>query len=137
MSRAVFAMHFVGESKDLRDMLSNPHLVRMLCHLDTTPRPDRHLEAAMHEPIFTEFVDECLRIVEPPTKWRASFACFVKMESDSKSGLHTSFLDTLLYEWLHKCPTTFLFLSYSFFAGEFAVDHSADFNGLQLDNSSI
>jgi len=49
----------------LHDMLANRHLVRMLCHLDTVPWPDRHLEAAMHEPIFTEFVDECLRIVEP------------------------------------------------------------------------
>jgi len=47
------------------DMLTNRHLVRMLCHLDTTTRPDVDMEAAMHEPIFTEFVDECLRIVEP------------------------------------------------------------------------
>jgi len=54
-----------GESSVIRNMLSNRHLVRMMCHLDTTSRPDVDMEAAMHEPIFTEFVDECLRIVEP------------------------------------------------------------------------
>jgi len=47
-------------------MLSNRHLLRIICHLDTSCRPDVDMEAAMHEPIFTEFVDECLRIVEPP-----------------------------------------------------------------------
>jgi len=57
-----------GESDMIRDMLSNQHLVRMLCHLDMTRRPDVDVEAAMHEPIFTEFVDECLRIVEPQSK---------------------------------------------------------------------
>jgi len=56
---------YTGESDVIRDMLSNQHLVRMLCHLDTTPRPDVDVEAAMHEPIFTEFVDECLHVVEP------------------------------------------------------------------------
>ena len=55
----------VGESTVLHDMLANRHLVRIICHLDTVPWPDLHLEAAMHEPIFTEFVDECLRVVEP------------------------------------------------------------------------
>ena len=54
-----------GESAVVRDLLSNQHLVRMLCHLDTTPRPDVDIDAAMQEPIFTEFVDECLRVVEP------------------------------------------------------------------------
>ena len=49
------------------EMLSNRHLVRMLCHLDTTTRPDVDLHAAMQEPIFTDFVDECLRVVEPPS----------------------------------------------------------------------
>jgi len=58
----------VGESEVIRDMLSNRHLVHMLCHLDTTTRPDVDVEAAMHEPIFTEFVNECLRIVEPQSK---------------------------------------------------------------------
>ena len=41
----------------------------MLCHLDTTRQPDVDMEAAMQEPIFTEFVDECLRIVEPQSNW--------------------------------------------------------------------
>lgn len=61
------ALKKLGESGVISDMLSNQHLVRMLCHLDTTPRPDVDVEAAMHEPIFTEFVDECLRIVDPQT----------------------------------------------------------------------
>lgn len=54
-----------GESKLIADMLSNPHLSRIVCNLDNSRKPDVDIEAAMHEPIFTEFVDECLRIVEP------------------------------------------------------------------------
>lgn len=54
-----------GESEQVRVMLSNRHLLRIVCHLDTTRQPHVDMDAAMHEPIFTEFVDECLRIVEP------------------------------------------------------------------------
>lgn len=57
-----------GDSTVIRDMLSNPHLARIIRHLDSTDRPDVDIEAAMHEPIFTEFADECLRIVEPSSE---------------------------------------------------------------------
>ena len=46
-------------------MLGNPHLQRMLRHMDNSERAEKDLEAAMKEPIFTEFVDQCLEIVEP------------------------------------------------------------------------
>jgi len=61
-------VQYTGESAVIRDLLCNQHLVRMLCHLDTTSRPNDDVEAAMHEPIFTEFVDKCLHIVEPQSK---------------------------------------------------------------------
>ena len=47
-------------------MLSNKHLKDILKEIDTSKNPEKHLENAMQLPIFTEFVDQCLSIVEPP-----------------------------------------------------------------------
>lgn len=46
-------------------MIKNRHLVAILRYLDTTEKPEAALELAMREPIFVEFADECLQIVEP------------------------------------------------------------------------
>ena len=46
-------------------MLHNPDLQNMLRHLDSTENPEVAMENAMQEPIFTDFVDVCLGIVEP------------------------------------------------------------------------
>jgi len=54
----------VGVSSELRDLLSNPHLQQMICHLNTTTSAPGDIEVAMHEPIFREFADKCLEIVE-------------------------------------------------------------------------
>lgn len=37
----------------------------MLETLDKSPDPDSLIQEYMQEPIFTEYVDECLKIVEP------------------------------------------------------------------------
>ncbi|GBP70342.1 Zinc finger HIT domain-containing protein 3 [Eumeta japonica] len=52
-------------SKQLKQYLENPHLRKILEELDKSPYPDPLIQEFMQEPIFTEFVDECLKVVEP------------------------------------------------------------------------
>jgi len=54
----------LSTSDHLRNMLMS-HLREMLIEIDNSKEPDKHLEQAMQIPIFTEFVDECMGIVEP------------------------------------------------------------------------
>ena len=49
----------------MKALLENPHLADLVRHLDVTTHPERDMEAAMQEPIFQEFVDACLRVVQP------------------------------------------------------------------------
>ncbi|CAH8512083.1 unnamed protein product [Heterobilharzia americana] len=51
-------------SERIRVMLKNPHLRSLLRYLNDTNKPNSALENAMREPIFVEFSDECLKIVE-------------------------------------------------------------------------
>ncbi|XP_002157954.2 zinc finger HIT domain-containing protein 3 isoform X1 [Hydra vulgaris] len=53
-------------SEHLKNMLTNKHLKSILMEIDASKTPEKHLENAMQIPIFTEFVDRCLSIVEPP-----------------------------------------------------------------------
>ena len=46
-------------------MLHNKHLREMIKEIDSSEEPDKLLVQAMQFPIFTEFVDECFRVVEP------------------------------------------------------------------------
>ena len=46
-------------------MLHKEHLRKMIKGIDASGDPGKLLGQAMQIPIFTEFVDECLRIVEP------------------------------------------------------------------------
>nr|CAX70333.1 Zinc finger HIT domain-containing protein 3 [Schistosoma japonicum] len=52
-------------SDRIRDLLKNPHLRSLLRFLNDTDKPYTALENAMHEPIFVEFSDECLKIIDP------------------------------------------------------------------------
>ena len=54
-----------GHSRELRNMLFNKHLKEMIKEIDASQNPEKLLTNAMQIPIFTEFVDACLRIVEP------------------------------------------------------------------------
>lgn len=56
---------FSGHSQELRGMLHNKHLREMIKEIDSSEDPGKLLGQAMQIPIFTEFVDECLRTVEP------------------------------------------------------------------------
>ncbi|XP_046355985.2 zinc finger HIT domain-containing protein 3-like [Haliotis rufescens] len=53
------------ESGELKTLLQNPHLRVMMSALVGADNPGKLMEDAMKEPIFTEFADECLKVVEP------------------------------------------------------------------------
>lgn len=58
-----------GQSKELRDLLCNPHLRQLLQSIDSADSKDDTMKTAMQEPLFVEFSDQCLRIVENEEKW--------------------------------------------------------------------
>lgn len=49
-------------------MLLNPHLRQLLVTVDQTEDKSAFMKKYMQEPLFLEFADHCLRIVEPPEK---------------------------------------------------------------------
>ncbi|XP_074701495.1 zinc finger HIT domain-containing protein 3 isoform X2 [Strix aluco] len=57
-----------GESEELRDLLLNPHLRQLLLTVDQAEDKSSLMKKYMQEPLFVEFADCCLRIVEPPEK---------------------------------------------------------------------
>lgn len=54
------------QSTELKQCLENPHVRKILQLLDKSPHPDQLMQECMLEPIFTEFVDACLNVVQPP-----------------------------------------------------------------------
>lgn len=63
-----FFFFFKGESEELRDLLLNPHLRQLLLTIDQAEDKSSLMKKYMQEPLFVEFADCCLRIVEPPEK---------------------------------------------------------------------
>ena len=60
--------HYISEkSQELKDMLCNPHLRQMMTSLVHSGNPGSQLEKAMQEPIFTEFADTCLSVIDNKT----------------------------------------------------------------------
>lgn len=53
-----------GQSKELRDLLCNPHLRQLLRSIDSADSKEDAMKAAMQEPLFVEFADQCLKTVE-------------------------------------------------------------------------
>ncbi|BFZ05073.1 hypothetical protein BsWGS_08112 [Bradybaena similaris] len=51
-------------SPGLKEILSNPHLRGILEDLVKSDKPEAAMARAMREPIFTEFADACLQIVD-------------------------------------------------------------------------
>ncbi|XP_061389536.1 zinc finger HIT domain-containing protein 3 [Musca vetustissima] len=58
-------LQMLGNSESLKNLLYNPHLRNLLTEIDTAPNAWKAIRAAMQEPLFLEFADECLQIVEP------------------------------------------------------------------------
>ena len=46
-------------------MLKNKHLQQMIKGIDSSPDPENVLHESMQIPLFTEFVDVCLGLLEP------------------------------------------------------------------------
>ncbi|XP_067008974.1 zinc finger HIT domain-containing protein 3 [Anabrus simplex] len=61
-------LQLLRESEGLRDILRNPHVRDMLSAIDSSPNPAAAMKAAMLEPIFVEFADKCLELVEPSSQ---------------------------------------------------------------------
>jgi len=58
-------LELLGSSGELKGLLRNPHLQNFLKTIDSSDNPQRLMRKAMHEPLFVEFVDECLKVLEP------------------------------------------------------------------------
>ncbi|XP_068633601.1 zinc finger HIT domain-containing protein 3 [Battus philenor] len=52
-------------STDLKQCLENPYVRELLKTLDESSCPDILIKEYMTEPIFTEFADACLKVVQP------------------------------------------------------------------------
>ncbi|NXY37575.1 ZNHI3 protein, partial [Pomatorhinus ruficollis] len=61
-------LKLLGESEELRDLLLNPHLRQLLLAIDRAQDKSSLMRQLMQEPLFLEFADCCLAIVEPPEK---------------------------------------------------------------------
>ncbi|XP_053703995.1 zinc finger HIT domain-containing protein 3 [Synchiropus splendidus] len=54
----------LAHSKELKDLLCNPHLRQLLLSVDSAESKDEAMKTAMQEPLFVEFSNQCLKIVE-------------------------------------------------------------------------
>ena len=52
-------------SEQIKEMLKNPHLRNFLLEINSASNSWNAMKLAMMEPIFVEFADECMKIVEP------------------------------------------------------------------------
>jgi len=51
-------------SEELKDLMKNKYLRDFLQELNDARNPWKAIKAAMTEPLFLEFADECLKVVE-------------------------------------------------------------------------
>ncbi len=54
-----------GGSEALKGLLRNPHLRRLVMSVDSAEDKAKAMKDAMQEPLFVEFADQCLNIIEP------------------------------------------------------------------------
>lgn len=55
----------LAQSESLKNLLYNPHLRQLLQEIDSAPDGMKAMRVGMMEPLFVEFADECLKVVEP------------------------------------------------------------------------
>lgn len=53
------------DSKELKELLENPHLRDFLKFTHDTYNPSGFMKLAMKEPLFVEFADACLKVIHP------------------------------------------------------------------------
>ena len=61
----IVKLSFPANSEVLKQILQNPHLQEVLVSVDNSPNPEYTMQLAMQGPLFVEFADECLRVIEP------------------------------------------------------------------------
>ncbi|NP_001091379.1 zinc finger, HIT-type containing 3 L homeolog [Xenopus laevis] len=61
-------LKLLGESDELKHLLLNPHLRELLIKLDQAEEREDAMKKYMQEPLFVEFADRCLSVVEPEEK---------------------------------------------------------------------
>lgn len=61
---SVEKLQLLDQSKELRDVLCNPHLRQLLRSIDSADNKYNAMKSAMQEPLFVEFSDRCLKIIE-------------------------------------------------------------------------
>ncbi|XP_073980998.1 zinc finger HIT domain-containing protein 3 isoform X2 [Rhodnius prolixus] len=61
-------LHLLRHNKKLKDIVGNPHLKTILEAVNNADDPTQMIHEAMLEPIFVEFADECLKVVQDPEK---------------------------------------------------------------------
>lgn len=54
-----------GGSEALKGLLRNPHLRRLVMSVDSAEDKAKAMKDAMQEPLFVEFADQCLKVIEP------------------------------------------------------------------------
>ncbi|XP_075448345.1 zinc finger HIT domain-containing protein 3 [Ascaphus truei] len=64
-------LKLLGESEELKNLLLNPHLRQLLTNIDQAEGREAAMKKCMQEPLFVEFADQCLSIVEPEEKENA------------------------------------------------------------------
>ncbi|KAK9710583.1 HIT zinc finger [Popillia japonica] len=58
-------LKLLQRDKTLKQILENPHLRDLLQTIDKAENADVEMQKAMLEPLFVEFADACLNVVEP------------------------------------------------------------------------
>ena len=58
-------LYELGNSETLKDLLRNKHLRDFIRAVDSSGNARKAMKYAMMEPLFIEFADECMKIVEP------------------------------------------------------------------------
>ncbi|KAK5859089.1 hypothetical protein PBY51_003180 [Eleginops maclovinus] len=55
-------LQLLGQSKEIKDLLCNPHLRQLLRSIDSADGKGDAMKAAMQEPLFVEFSDQCMKL---------------------------------------------------------------------------
>ncbi|XP_033954485.1 zinc finger HIT domain-containing protein 3 [Pseudochaenichthys georgianus] len=55
-------LQLLGQSNEMRDLLCNPHLRQLLRSIDSADVKAEAMKAAMQEPLFVEFSDQCMKL---------------------------------------------------------------------------
>ncbi|KAM4044117.1 zinc finger HIT domain-containing protein 3 [Anomaloglossus baeobatrachus] len=61
-------LQLLGSSEELKGLLLNTHLRQLLLTLDQTENKDEAVKKYMQEPLFVEFADRCLSLVDAEEK---------------------------------------------------------------------